>query len=153
VENILKEPTARKSLKQMKDLGILDVVSDMVKEVRPLRSYLAGQLKKNRQVGLLLDLMDLGVPADTPLTGLKLDPKQLQRFREITIGMDEKDASKYLDLLISPPIDNREIFETLNLKGSERSKMKPTAQMILLEIPSLATNPRKLTNEVIKALR
>jgi tRNA nucleotidyltransferase/poly(A) polymerase len=153
VENILKEPSARKSLKQMKDLGILDVISEMVKEVRPLRSYLAGQLKKNRQVGFLLDLMDLGVPADTPLTGLKLNARQLQRFREITLGMDEKDASKYLDLLISPPIDNRKIFETLNLKGPDRSKMRPTAQTILLEIPQLAGNPRKLTDEVIKALR
>jgi tRNA nucleotidyltransferase/poly(A) polymerase len=153
VENILKEPTARKSLKQMKDLGILDVLSEMIKRTKPMQSYLARQLKKNRQVGFLLDLMDLGVPADTPLTGLKLNARQLQRFREITLGMDEKDASKYLDLLISPPIDNRKIFETLDLKGPDRSKMRPTAQMILLEIPSLATNPRKLTDEVIRALR
>jgi len=102
---------------------------------------------------LLLDMMDLGVPASTPLTGLKFNPKQLQRFREITIGMDEKDAGEFLDALISPPIDNRKIFETLDLQGPDRSKMKPTAQKLILQDPALAGNPNKLTDEVIRALR
>ena len=87
VGNILKEPTAQKSLKQMKQLGILDVLSDIIKDTPPFASYLAKQLNKERRVGLLLDMMDLGLPAKTPLSGLKLNPKQIQRFREIVIGM------------------------------------------------------------------
>jgi tRNA nucleotidyltransferase/poly(A) polymerase len=153
VENILKEPTARKSLKQMKDLGILDVLSEMIKQKKPMRAYLAGQLKTNRNVGMLLDLMDLGVPAGTPLTNLKLTPKEMQRFREITIGMDENDAGKYLDALIKPVFDNTEVFETLNIPAPERGKMKPAARSLLLGDPSLARNPRKLTDLVIRDLK
>jgi len=153
VENILKEPTARKSLKQMKDLGILDVISEMIKSTPPFKTYMAGQFKKNRQVGLLLDMMDLGLPVGTALQGLKLNPKQMQRFREITIGMDEKDAGQYLDVLLKPPVDNRKVFEALDLQGPDRSKIKPAAQQLLLQDPSLASNARKLTDEVIRALR
>jgi tRNA nucleotidyltransferase/poly(A) polymerase len=153
VDNILREPTVRKSLKQMKELGILDVVSEMIKSKRPFATYLARQLSKDRRVAVLLDLMDLGVPTSTPLTGLKLDPKQLVRFREITTGMDEKAASKFLEHMLAPPIDNRRIFEALDLKGPERGKMRPAAQQILLDKPQLASSPKKLTELVIKALK
>lgn len=153
MDNILKEPTARKSLQQMKALGILDVLSEMIQDVAPFRTYLARQLKSDRRVGVLLDLMDLGVPTGTPLTGLNLDPKQLQRFREVTLAMSEAEASEFLDKLLQPPVDNREVFETLNLQGPARSQIKPAAQRLMLLTPELAKNPRRLTEFVIGALR
>jgi len=153
VDNILKEPTARKSLQQMKDLGILDVVSDMVRTTKPFASYLVGQLKSNRRVGLLLDLMDLGVPAGTPLTGLNLNPQQIARFRQLTLEMGEDVASGFLDSLLSPPVDNMRVIETLGLKGSDRAKIKPVAQAILLASPELASNTKQLTERVLQELR
>ena len=152
VNNVLNEPTARQSLKQMKDLGILDVVSDMAQSTAPFASYLAKQLKKDRRVGVLLDLMDLGVPVSTPLTSLKLDKRQLERFREVTTGMDRGDAEKFLDALMKPAVDNRAVFSELDLKGPERGKIKPAAIAAILDDPGLAANSRKLTRAVIDRL-
>lgn len=153
VDNILKEPTAQKSLKQMKELGILDVVSEMVKSTKPFATYLAGQLRTDRRVGLLLDLMDLGVPANTPLTSLGLDSAQVDRFRQITTGMDERDASQFLNLMLKPPMDNKKIIDALNLPGPERKHIIPRARDLLLERPELANNPTRLTDEIIREWR
>ena len=65
INNVLNEPTARTALKQMKALGLLDVVAEMVQEQKPFASYLSKQLR-NRNVALLLDLLDLGLTNPTP---------------------------------------------------------------------------------------
>jgi len=149
VENVLNEPTARKSLKQMRDLGLLQVVSEMIQEQKAFASYMAGQLRKNRKVQLLLDLMELGVPAKTPISFL--DRKGQQRLREITVGMPEEKASKFVDLLIKPPVDNREVIEKLNLQGAQRGEIMPLARNLILKDPNLAMNPRRLTQKVIRS--
>lgn len=153
IHNILSEPTARKSLKQMKQLGILDVLSEIIQENKPFQATLANLWQKNRNVPFLLDLMDLGVPVKTPVSGLPFDAKEMKRFREITIGMEEKDATKFLSSLLKPSTNNPKIIETLDLGMKERSAMKPTAQKLILQDPSLANNSNKLTDEVIRALR
>lgn len=151
VENVLHEPTARKSLKQMKELGLLDVVSEMIQEQKPFATYMANQLRRNRKVHLLLDLMDLGVPVGTPLHFL--NPKQRQRVRELTVQMHEDEAAKFADKLIKPPVNNKEVIDKLMLPGPQRRHIQPLARELILENPDLAGNPRKLTEMVIKKWR
>ena len=151
VENILKEPTARKSLQQMKGLGILDVISEMIQEKKPFATYMAGQLKKNRRVQLLLDLMELGVPASTPIGFL--DPQGQQRLRELAIRMPRKWAEEFVETLIKPPVDNNRIIQELDLPAPDRRYIQPTARNLILVDPRLAQDPRKLTDRVIQLLR
>jgi len=147
VENVLKEPTARKSLKQMKELGILDVVSEMVQEKKPFQKYLSNQLRKERRVQLLLDIMELGVPASTPLQFL--DKKQQKELRQLTLGMPEDKASAFADKLIKPPVDNGKVIKDLSLPGPDRRHIAPRARTLILQEPALADNAKKLTDKVI----
>lgn len=146
VGNILGEPTARKSLIQMKSLGLLDVVSEMVQESKPFASYLESQLRTNRNIHLLLDLMDLGVPARTPLSFL--DARQRHRLQEIVEKLGDSLGQDYVEKLIKPPVDNRRIIQNLGLPPTLRSKIVPTAREILLASPELAWDPDELTLRV-----
>ncbi len=148
VDNVLNEPTARKSLRQMRDLGLLQVVSEMIQEQKPFAAYMANTLRKNRKVQLLLDLMELGVPAKTPLSFL--DPKGQKRLRELTVAMPEDEASQFVDLLLKPPVNNREVIERLGLKGPQRGSILPTARRLILDDPRLAKDGRRLTQEVVR---
>jgi tRNA nucleotidyltransferase/poly(A) polymerase len=148
VNEVLAQPSARKSLVQMKTLGLLDVIAEMIVEQKPFAAYMVNQLRTNRKVQLLLDLMELGLPASTPLSFL--DPKGQQRLREITVPMPEDVASRFVDLLIKPPVDNQRVIEDLKLPGPERAKIIPLARQIILESPLLIHDGRKLTEEVLR---
>lgn len=151
VNDILNQPTARASLKQMKQLGILDVVSEMIQESKPFATYMANQLRSNRKVQLLLDLMDLGVPAKTPLSFLS-KPDQ-QRVRELTIQMNESEASKFVDALITPPVDSMRVIEEFDLPPKERSKISERARSLILSQPHLAEDRRALTESLILRMK
>lgn len=148
VNEVLAQPSARKSLVQMKALGLLDVVAEMITEQKPFAAYMANQLRTNRKVQLLLDLMEMGLPSSTPLSFL--DPKGQQRLRDITVSMPEDVASRFVDLLIKPPVDNQRVIEALKLPGPERAKIIPLARKIILEEPLLVSDGRKLTEEVLR---
>jgi len=150
VDNVLKEPTARDALKLMDKLGLLEVVSEMVQENKPFATYLAGQIK-NKDVQLLLDLMDLGVPVRTPLDFL--DPKQRQLVREITTGMESDVADDFVSALKKPPLDNRALISEFDLAPHERGVLAPTARGLMLADPDLAFQPSKLQREMGRVLR
>ena len=151
VNDVLNQPTARKSLKQMRDLGLLQVVSEMIQEQKPFATYMAGQLRRNRKIQLLLDLMELGVPASTPISFL--DPAGRQRLRDITVPMPEKEAVAFAEKLIKPPVDNRRVIDVLKLDGPSRRHITPTARHLILQDPELASKGQHLTDRVIQELR
>lgn len=148
VNEVLSQPTARKSLLQMQGLGLLDVIAEMVREQKPFAAYMVNQLRTNRKVQLLLDLMELGLPSSTPISFL--DPKGQQRLREITLPMEEDEAGQFLDKLIKPPVDNQRLIDELSLPGPDRAKIIPRARAILLENPALAGDGGKLTEEILR---
>jgi tRNA nucleotidyltransferase/poly(A) polymerase len=148
VDAILPEPTARKSLKQMKELGILDVLHDMVREQPSFASALARVLKRERRVQLLLDWMDLGLPAKTSLSFL--NPGDRQRVREITIRMESGEAEKFMDALVKPPVNNGEIINVLKLEGRDRGRIMPLARKLIVEKPELAFHGSALTAHIIR---
>jgi len=150
VENVLKEATASEALKLMKKLGLLDVVADMVQENKRFSSYLVHHLKKNPKVGLLFEMMDLGLPVGAAIGFL--DRKQQDRLREITAPWPDDKAAEFLAFLKKPIIDNEAIIERFDLQGRERGSIRPVTQEVLLETPELAWNKRKLQQAVEKAM-
>lgn len=148
VGEVLSQPTAQRSLVQMQDLGLLDVVSEMIREQKPFATYMANQLRTNRKVQLLLDLMDLGVPASTPISFL--DRAGQDRLRQITVAMPEDIAGRFVDHLIKPPVDNGRVISELSLAPQDRARIIPLARALILETPSLATDGHRLTDEVLK---
>jgi hypothetical protein len=138
----------RKALKEMKALGLLDVVSEMIREQKPFATYMANQLRADRRVQLLLDMMDLGVPASMPLSFL--DAAGRQRLRELTVSMSEDEASRLVDLLIKPPVDSMRVITELALEGPARAGILPAARQLILAHPWLANDSRRLTEEVIR---
>lgn len=148
VGEVLAHPAARKSLQQMKDLGLLDVVHEMIVEQKPFATYMANQLRTNRKVQLLLDMMDLGMPANMPISFL--DAAGQQRLREITVTMPEDEAAKFVDLLIKPPVDNTKVITDLDLQGAARGQIIPRARALLLKDPSLAHDGHRLTEVLLR---
>lgn len=141
----------RKTLKQMKDLGLLDTVSEMIREQKPFATYMANQLRRNRKIQFLLDLLDLGVPASTPISFL--DSAGQRRLRELTVSMPEAEAVALVEKLIKPPVDNRRVIDVLDLAGPDRRHIVPTARHLILQDPELASKGQHLTDRVIKELR
>lgn len=153
--SVLNEPTARKSLAHMKRLGLVDVIADMMqsKKNKGFATAMFNALKaKPREVGYLLDLLDLGLPIRQPLTFLD-SKKDRDTLRRITMNMEREDADKLVAALVKPAVDKGRVFKTIDLPPNQRGKVQDQARVLILQNPALATNPRKLTDEVIKALR
>jgi tRNA nucleotidyltransferase/poly(A) polymerase/2'-5' RNA ligase len=148
VGEVLSQPAAQRSLVQMRELGLLDAISEMIREQKPFATYMANQLRTNRKVQLLLDLMDLGVPASTPISFL--DRGGQDRLRQITVAMPEDVAGRFVDHLIKPPLDNMKVISQLSLDGPDRARIIPLARQLILETPALATDGHRLTDEVIR---
>jgi len=147
VENVLNEATARDALKLMKKLGLLDVIAEMVQEQRPFATYLSRQLK-DRDVALLLDLMDLGLSVKSPITFLDRD--QQKRLRELTTPMQRDDAQDFLKKLTKPPVDNMRHINENSLQGRDRSLPVTYARGLILQEPDISA--RKLDLAVSKML-
>ena len=145
INNVLNEPTAPSALRQMKSLGLLDVVAEMVQEQKPFASYLSKQLR-DRNVSLLLDLMDLGLTNPSPLNYLTRD--QQQRLREITTPMESVDADSFVAYLAKPPVDNGALISDFSLQGSSRSLPVQYAREVLLENPDLMGNQMALDSAI-----
>lgn len=149
-DTILSEPTARTSLKQMDQLGILGVVSEMIEEIPAFASYMAGKMRQDKRVQVLLDMMELGVPAKTPLSFLSREDQRT--VREITVGISQDQALEYVEKLIKPPVDTMKIIQTLKLEGPQRGSITPTARRLMVDQPELAWSPAKLTDSVIRRI-
>ena len=145
INNVLNEPTAPKALRQMKSLGLLDVVAEMVQEQKPFASYLTKQLR-NRNVSLLLDLLDLGLSSPSPL-GYLTRPQQ-ERLREITVPMDSADADAFVAYLAKPQVDNGSLIRDFGLQGPQRALPVQYAREALLENPHLMGNRGALDSAI-----
>lgn len=151
VDNILASPKASQGLKVMKSLGILDVLVEMIRENKSFEAFLTRQLASgNHPVGLLLELADLGIAGRS--LGF-LTPRQRMQFSDVTVGMDDAEARRYLDALRKPPVDSLALIQEFNLQGSERGVMTPMARDLILEDPDLATNGVKLNDILRERLR
>lgn len=149
VNNILNEPTAPQAIRQMKSLGLLDVIAEMVTEQKPFSAYLARELR-DRNVRLLLDLLDLGITDPTPLRFLT--PAQQARLRRITTPMPSDEADAFASYLEKPPLNNPSLIQEYQLYAQQRALPIQLAREALLDNPSLMGDDMALDMAVRRRL-
>jgi tRNA nucleotidyltransferase/poly(A) polymerase/2'-5' RNA ligase len=158
----LESPQYKKALTVMDDLGVIDVLKEMVQEDRSFASTLLNYTR-DRGVAFMFDLMDLGVPVGAQVSFLP--PAEQRRFREITVSMDRDEAQAFLDALKNPGVAYRDkrfipsLAMEHGFKGKEMpqfmGRVTPMARALILEDPSLSDDPNRLKdlvrNEVAQA--
>ena len=161
---ILSEPTYKKALEAMDDLGLLDVIREMLvnpktTDEKALQSFFVGHIK-DRGVGYMFDLMDVGLPAGQAVSFLSGD--QQRRVREITFGMDRDEAWDFVDALKTPGVafkDNK-FQPSLVAKysipkqqmGRFMSLVAGATRELLLADPSLIKSTSQLKRDVAQAV-
>lgn len=149
VRDILDTSKAREALVTMRKLGLTDVLVEMIRDVKPFASYMAGQMTLDRDVLLLLDLADFGLGNRVSF----LDAGQQARLRKIVDSMPRAEASAFLAALKQPPIDNAGIIEALTLEPRARGALAPAARRFMLDDPELAGRPAVLTEKVLLEIK
>ena len=152
IDPILKEPkTAPKALREMKRLGLLDVVAKMIRTDPQFASTLSNWANDQR-VSLLFDLMDMGLPLKTKLGAFTRE--QQGRIREVTATMPDAKARDFLAALKQPgkAWKDKLFFPALAAEagvdktgmGDFSRRVNAAAQNAMLDDPELASDPTKL---------
>ena len=152
---VLDNAQYKKALDAMEDLGVTDVIADMIREDRQFGTTI-GNYARNRGVAYMFDLMDMGIPVGAPMSFLSA-PQQ-KRFRQITTPMERDEALEFLEALRNPGKaykDKRFIPQLAQSKGYGGKGMAvfmpqvvELARNVLLENPGLVSNPSGLKREV-----
>jgi len=147
IDDILEGPSPRQSVKLMHDLGLGEVLKEMLHEEPGFSAALSRSLPE-KEIHLVLDLLDLGWAVRAPVSFL--DEKGLKRLREILLSnaTDLSFEKKFVDSLKKPPVNQVRLFETLNLQGQARGTVVQEARAVLLEHPELANSPSDLESIV-----
>jgi tRNA nucleotidyltransferase/poly(A) polymerase len=147
VEDILESPQPRRSVELLHDLGIGEVLKEML-AAEPGFATALGRSLNEQSVHLLLDLLDLGWVVRTPVSFLS--QLELTRLREVLLTHADDPAfeKRFLELLKRPAIDQVLLFETYQIKGQDRGALMPMARALLLRDPELANNPREWERQV-----
>lgn len=150
IGNILKESTYKSALLAMKELGLLDVISEMIEENKEMSNAIAGWAS-DKKIKFLLDLMDEGVPAITRFNFLPKD--QMEKFKNISSTVEEPEI--FLEVLKQPGkvVDMPFLIKELKLKGPQIQQISSTVREILLENPDVINNSELLTFSVLKRLK
>ncbi len=156
---VFDNPQYKKALDVMEDLGVTDVLAEMMQSSKQFSSTL-GKYSHKRGLAYMFDLMDVGIPVDAPMKFL--DTAQRKRLREITTGMERDEALSYLETLKNPgKVYDKKFIPTLAMslgyKGKEMSKFMPGVIAIgreaLLADPTLRDNPSALMRQVEQRVR
>jgi tRNA nucleotidyltransferase/poly(A) polymerase len=148
INDILQMSQSKKTLSVLKELGLLDVVAQMLEKDKAFRKTLANWASRDAKILFLFDMMEIGLPLHSRLRFL--DDAQMARLRQVAIELDAKEADSFVDLLKQPgrQMDTRELLTEFDLQGPEIRNLMGTARDVLLEQPSLRKSPRKLTEAV-----
>jgi tRNA nucleotidyltransferase/poly(A) polymerase len=158
---ILKEPkTAKRALQQMKQLGLLDVVAQMARDDRSFQATLSGWANDQR-VGLLFDLLDMGLPVKTKLGAFSA--AEQARIRKVTATMPDDRAQAFLAALKQPgrAWKDKLFFAALAAElgatgktiGELAQRVNGIARDALLAEPRLLDDPAKLKQIVRDAVK
>ena len=155
---VLENPQYKKALEVMDDLGVVEVLAEMVQEDQQFRKTLANYAQ-SRGVAFMFDLMDLGVPVGAPMAFL--GPAK-ERFRQRTMGMGRDEALAYLSVLENPgrAYKDKKFVPSLARKyGIPPKDMRNFMPMVtslardlLLGDPSLVDDPSRLKRELQRGL-
>lgn len=152
VDDILEGPQPRKSVRLLHDLGLGEVIKEMFHETPDFATAVARKLS-DKEVHLVLDLVDLGWAVKTPVSFLARQDQM--RLREILLenasegGFDQA----YVSALTKPPVNQMRLFELFQIPPKERQAVTQIARQLLLQEPALAGRPRDLEEAVEGELR
>lgn len=143
VDNILSSRNARRGLVVLRDLGLLQVLVEMIQANKPFSAFLTKQLGNgNHPMELLLDLADVNI--DLKTLGF-LTAAQKEEFREIVSEADPAWARALFEALRTPQIHSMALIEEFHLEGRDRGILTPMAREELLKNPSLMSDADSLT--------
>jgi len=142
-DDILEGPAPRQSVKLMHDLGLGEVLKEMLHEEPGFAAGL-GRSLNDQEIHLVLDLLDLDWVMKTPVGFL--DRAQQLELRAILMAWAEEPEFErlFLQALTKPPVDQQRFFTELAIPPKERSVVALEARRLLLETPELARDPGKL---------
>lgn len=135
-DDILDGPAPRRSIELMQDLGLAQVLKEMLHENSGFATAL-GRSLSDANIHLLLDLLDLGWAFRTPVSFL--DKAGLLRLREVLLSNADDPAFEkaFVDALVKPPIDQQQLFTAFDIPPRERQIVTQIARRLLLDDPTL----------------
>ena len=138
--------TAKKALVEMKRLGLLDVVAEMMEKIPAFRNALLNWAGRQR-VQLLFEALDLGLAVSQPLDFLA--PAQQARLRELAFTLPDAQVERLVAALKQPgkAMDTSRLVTEFNLVGAQFKAVTLVARELLLDDPDLLQGGR-LTDEV-----
>lgn len=158
-DDILTESGYKKALTWMADLGLLEPIAEMIREIKDFRTSMLN-LVRLRSVQFMFDLMKVGLPVDAQVQFLS--PGQRKRFQEVTLSMDPEKSRDYLERLRQPGkawADKRFAPALAQEKGLSGKAIGPfmgrvteLARSLMLENPELAWASGRLRAQLRRAL-
>ena len=156
IDTLLKDPkSAKKSLKEMKRLGLLDILADLMRSDQQFGATMQ-KWANNRKVLFLFDMMDMGLPMNARLDFLS--PGQQARLRQVALLMPEGEPESYLDALKQPgkAMQDKRFIPSMakerGLKGKAfgqfAKRVSDRARDLMLDNPALWKNPAQLRQRV-----
>ena len=95
---VLDNPQYKKAFDVMADLGVIDVLKEMMQENPKTFGSFMANTARSKGFAYMFDLMDIGLPVGQSISFL--GPKEQQRFREISVGFSQDDAALLLACLL-----------------------------------------------------
>ena len=150
----LESPHYKKALNVMADLGVTEVLAEMMEDNKSFRATMTNFAEK-KGIAYLFDLMDKGIPVGASMKFL--NGRQQQRLREITAPMDRDEALEFLSVLKNPGrAYDKKFIPSLAMshgyKGKEMAKFMPgviaIGREVLLEEPDLVSDSSSLMEQV-----
>jgi len=142
-DDILEGPAPRQSVKLMHDLGLGEVLKEMLHEEPGFAAGL-GRSLNDQEIHLVLDLLDLDWVMKTPVGFL--DRAQQLELRVILLANagDPGFEKSFMTALTKPPVDQQRFFTELAIPPKERSVVTQQARRLLLDKPEYVMAPPAL---------
>jgi len=153
VDDILNMSQSKTTLKVLKELGLLAVLSEMLEEDKAFRQTMVNWSARDSRILFLFDMMDYGLPLNRRIRFL--DKMQMTRLRAVSVELGDKESSVFVDLLKQPGrlLDTKELIDEFGFQGPEIRKIMVIARDLLLEEPTLRLNAASLTEAVRDMLK
>ena len=154
IHDVLGARQSKETLQVLSDLGILDVVKEMLTEDDAFRQTLVGWANRDARILFLFDMMDMGLPLASRFRFL--DEAQTDRLRFVALEInDDREIDRLLTILKQPGqlMNTSQLIKEFSLEGRQIRQLMETARDVLLQKPELRKNPVSFTQAVGNTFR
>jgi tRNA nucleotidyltransferase/poly(A) polymerase len=148
IRDLLNGPDVGKAISTMRYLGLLDVVTTMIRETPSFASYVAGQYSTSEDVKFLVLLDDMEL-TKRPLGFLA--ESQRERLKVAIVGMDDETARRLFEMLKKPPLNNESLIADFKLEGRARSTPTNLARGVIIDMPEVLDAPERV-EEIVRTM-